>query len=170
MVHIEREFYSQIGLVTLIGLATMNAILIVEFAKDEFEKGKPLAEAAMAGASLQVNRLSRDGTTPIPATALPSQNRDFGSAALQLLSFEIDIWGRLRRATEAARANLLSAEENRKVVAVTLISDVATAYFTLRELDYAPEISRRTLQTREDSLALTQSRQTGGVSTLFDLR
>ena len=53
------------------------------------------------------------------------------------------MWGRLRRATEAARANLLSAEENRKTVVTTLVSDVATAYLTLRELDYELEISRR---------------------------
>jgi multidrug efflux system outer membrane protein len=101
---------------------------------------------------------------------LASQNRNFGTATLELLSFEIDIWGKLRRATEAARANLLGAEENRKAVVTTLVSDVATAYLTLRELDYELEISRRTLQTREESLALTKSRQKGGVSTLLDLR
>ena len=124
----------------------------------------------VAGGNVEINRLSRDGATPLPPAFLPSQNRNFGSAALQLLSFEIDIWGRLRRATEAARANLLSAEENRKAVVTTLVSDVATAYLTLRELDYTLEISQRTLQTREQSLALTRSRQIGGVATLLDLR
>ncbi|HTS31219.1 MAG TPA: efflux transporter outer membrane subunit [Bryobacteraceae bacterium] len=123
-----------------------------------------------AGGSVEINRLSRDGATPIPAQLLPSQNRNFGSAALELLSFEIDIWGKLRRATEAARANLLSADENRKAVVTTLVSDVATAYLTLRELDYTLEISQRTLQTREESLTLTRSRQSGGVSTQLDLR
>jgi NodT family efflux transporter outer membrane factor (OMF) lipoprotein len=123
-----------------------------------------------AGGSVEINRVSRDGATPIPPLLLPSQNRNFGTAALQLLSFEIDIWGRLRRATEAARANLLSAEETRKAVVTTLVSDVATSYLTLRELDYTLEISKRTLQTREQSLELTKSRQTGGVSTLLDLR
>jgi HAE1 family hydrophobic/amphiphilic exporter-1 len=54
MVQIESDVYSQIGLVMLIGLAAKNAILIVEFAKDEFEKGKPLAEAAMEGARLRL--------------------------------------------------------------------------------------------------------------------
>jgi multidrug efflux system outer membrane protein len=123
-----------------------------------------------AGGSVEINRLSRDGQTPLPAQFLPSQNRNFGTAALQLLSFEIDLWGRLRRATEAARASLLSAEDNRKAVVTTLVSDVTTAYLTVRELDYALEISQRTLRTRQESLELTKSRQTGGVSTLLDLR
>jgi len=123
-----------------------------------------------AGGSVEINRLSRDGATPLPEQVLPSQNRNFGTAALQLLSFEIDIWGKLRRSTEAARANLLSAEETRKAVVTTLLSDVATAYLTLLELDYTLDISRRTLENRQSSLALTRSRQTGGVSTLLDLR
>jgi multidrug efflux system outer membrane protein len=123
-----------------------------------------------ASGGVEINRLSRDGATPLPAAFLPSQNRNFGQATLNLLSFEVDIWGRLRRATEAARANLLGAEENRKAVVTTLVSDVATAYLTLRELDYDLDISKRTLQTREESLQLTKSRQTGGVSTLLDLR
>jgi outer membrane protein, multidrug efflux system len=123
-----------------------------------------------AGGSVEINRLSRDGVTPIPPELVPDQNRNFGSAALQLLSFEVDIWGKLRRATEAARANLLSADDTRKAVVTTLVSDVATSYLTMRELDYTLEISQQTLKTREESLELTRSRQTGGVSTLLDLR
>ncbi len=123
-----------------------------------------------ASGDVEINRLSRDGATPIPAVLLPSQNRNFGSASLNLLSFEVDLWGKLRRATEAARANLLSAEENRKTVITTLVSDVATAYLTLRELDYELEISNRTLLTRQQSLDLVMSRQTGGVATLLDRR
>ncbi len=123
-----------------------------------------------AGAEVNINRLSRNGATPVSSVILPSQNRNYGTAALQLLSFEADIWGRLRRATEASRANLLGAEENRKAVVTTLVSDVATAYFTLRELDYTRGISQRTLDTRNASLELTKSRQSGGVATLLDLR
>jgi NodT family efflux transporter outer membrane factor (OMF) lipoprotein len=123
-----------------------------------------------AGGSVGFNRLSRDGATPIPAALLPNQDRTFGTAVLQLLSFEIDIWGRLRRATEAARANLLSAEETRQAVVTTLVSEVATSYLTLRELDYELAISQQTFKTREESLSLTQQRQRGGVSTRLDLR
>ncbi len=123
-----------------------------------------------AAGAVEINRVSRNGATPIPPELLGSQNRNFGTAALQLLSFEIDIWGKLRRATEAARANLLSADENRRAVVTTLVSDVASAYLRLRELDYELEISSRTLQTREESLELTKSRQAYGVSTELDLR
>jgi NodT family efflux transporter outer membrane factor (OMF) lipoprotein len=123
-----------------------------------------------ASGGVEINRFSRDGATPLPREVLLSQNRNFGSAALELLSFEVDIWGKLRRATEAARANLLAADEYRKAVVTTLVSDVATNYLTLRELDYTLDISQRTLRTREESLGLTKSRQTGGVSTLLDLR
>jgi multidrug efflux system outer membrane protein len=123
-----------------------------------------------ASGDIQFTRLSRNGTFALPATLVPSQNRNWGQASLGLLSFEVDIWGRLRRATEAARANLLSAEENRKAVITTLVADVATNYFTLRELDYELDISRRTLGTRQESLRLIQSRQGGGVATLLDLR
>jgi outer membrane protein, multidrug efflux system len=122
------------------------------------------------GGAVEINRVSRDGATPVPVELLPSQNRNYGTAALQLLSFEIDIWGRLRRATEAARANLLSADENRKAVVTTLVSDVATAYLTLRELDHTLDISQETLKNRQESLNLTKSRQTGGVATLLDVR
>src|ERR1700686_3747598 len=118
-----------------------------------------------ASGDLQITRLSRDGSFALPSSFVSSQNRNWGEASLNLLSFEVDLWGRLRRATEAARAKLLSADENRKVVLTTLVSDVATQYFTVRELDYELEISKTTLATRRDSLSLTIARQTGGVAT-----
>src|SRR6202050_1574869 len=123
-----------------------------------------------ASGDIEFNRLSRNGATPLPPQLLSSQNRTFGEATLGLLSFEIDIWGKLRRATEAARANLLSADENRKAVITTLVSDVATAYLSMRELDYELEISRRTLETRQESLDLTKARQNGAVAHLLVLR
>jgi len=65
---------------------------------------------ADVGGNITTTRLSRNGQLPLPASFVPSQNRTFGQATVNLLSVEIDIWGRLRRATEAARANLLGAE------------------------------------------------------------
>jgi NodT family efflux transporter outer membrane factor (OMF) lipoprotein len=123
-----------------------------------------------ASGAVEITRFSRDGQTPLPVSFIKEQNRDWGQASLNLLSFEVDIWGRLRRSTEAARASLLNAEENRKAVVTTLVSDVATDYFDLLELDYELEISTRTLDTRRESLSLVQERQGGGVATLLDLR
>jgi outer membrane protein, multidrug efflux system len=123
-----------------------------------------------ANADISTTRFSRDGASPLPLSFVPSQNRTFGGATLNLLSFELDIWGRLRRATEAARANLLGAEEIRRAVTITLVSEVAGAYFSLRELDQQLEISRNTLTTRQESLELIRNRQAGGVATLLDLR
>jgi len=77
--------------------------------------------------------------------------------------------GRLRRATEGARATLLSTEENRKAVVTTLVSDVATAYITLRELDYELEIARGTLETRRTRCGLF-NRVRAGCGDTGDLR
>lgn len=123
-----------------------------------------------AGGDVDFTRLSRDGSLPLPATFVKNQNRNYGEASLKMLSFEFDLWGRLRRATEAARASLLSADENRKAVITTLVSDIATAYFNLREFDYELDISTRTLDTRRESLRLTERREAGGVATELDLR
>jgi outer membrane protein, multidrug efflux system len=123
-----------------------------------------------ASGALEITRLSRDGSFPLPASFVASQNRNWGQAGLNLLSFEVDLWGRLRRSTEAARANLLNAEWNRKAVVSTLVSDVAADYFQLLELDYELEISQRTLLNRQEFLRLTQQRQGGGIATLLDLR
>ena len=123
-----------------------------------------------ASGSLEFTRLSRDGQFPLPASFVSTQNRNWGQATLNLLSFEVDLWGRLRRATEAARANLLSADENRKAVVSTLVSEVASGYFQLCELDYELEISQRTLESRRTSLQLVSDRKGGGVATRLDLR
>ena len=123
-----------------------------------------------AQGDLQITRLSRDGQFPLQQTFLRSQYRNWGEVALNLLSFEVDIWGRLRRATEAARADLLNAEETRKAVISTLVSDVASDYFQLLELDAALAISQRTLETRVQSLQLTRRQMEYGTATLLDVR
>ena len=123
-----------------------------------------------ASGALELTRLSRDGQSPLPPSFVPSQNRNWGQVSLSLLSFEIDLWGRLRRSTEAARATLLNAEENRRAIVSTLVSEVAADYFQLLELDYELEISQRTLATRRESLRLVRERHGGGVATRLDLR
>ena len=86
------------------------------------------------------------------------------------VAWELDLWGRFQRATEAARADLLASEEFRRTVVLTLLSDVARAYLGLRELDLELEIARRTVTSRAEYLGLTRAREGGGVATLMDVR
>ncbi|HEV2423815.1 MAG TPA: efflux transporter outer membrane subunit [Terriglobia bacterium] len=84
--------------------------------------------------------------------------------------WNLDFWGKYRRETEAARATLLASEWGQRAVITSVVSSVATAYFQLRELDLALQISRRTLASRTDSLRLTQVLYDNGSASLLDLR
>jgi multidrug efflux system outer membrane protein len=84
-------------------------------------------------------------------------------------AFQLDFFGRLRRANEAARAQLLATEDARQVVALTLVSDVANDYFTLLQLDLQLTITRETVRTQTDSVKLTQLRLDHGVATKLDV-
>ncbi len=86
------------------------------------------------------------------------------------LSFELDLWGRLRRATEAARADLLARESARRTVVLTLVSDLATAYFELQELDVELEAAKHTLKTRQEALDLIRLRKLVGQRSTRDIR
>jgi multidrug efflux system outer membrane protein len=84
-------------------------------------------------------------------------------------SWEIDLFGKLRRATEAARANLLSTEDNQKAVLQALVAQVASAYFDLREYDAELDIVRASIDTRQESVRLVVAREEGGVGDLLDV-
>ncbi|HWQ53979.1 MAG TPA: efflux transporter outer membrane subunit [Bryobacteraceae bacterium] len=86
------------------------------------------------------------------------------------VSWALDFWGRYRRATESARAQLLASESAQLAVRTSLVAAVASAYFRLRELDLELEITKRALATRRDSLRLTQIREQGGVASLLEVR
>jgi multidrug efflux system outer membrane protein len=86
------------------------------------------------------------------------------------LDWELDFWGKFRRATEAARANLVATEWARREVITELIQNLTSAYFRLRALDLQLEISRRTLASRQDSLRLTQLLAQGGSTSMLDVR
>ena len=84
-------------------------------------------------------------------------------------AFQLDFFGKLRRATEAARAELLATQDARQVVVLTLVSDVASDYFTLLQLDLQLKITRETVATQTDSVKLTQLRLEHGVATKLDV-
>ena len=114
------------------------------------------------------SRTSQNGQVTFPGQGRGS--RSVGSVFLNLLSFELDVWGRLRQQTKAARAELRASEEDRKAIMTTVVGDVATAYFSLLELDSELDIAERTLKTREESLRLIVARHQGGVATMSDVR
>jgi multidrug efflux system outer membrane protein len=104
-----------------------------------------------------------------PPVGVPSAT--FGGIEIQgTVAWELDFWGRFRRATEAARAQLLATEWGRRAVVTTLVSQVSGAYFGLRALDLELDISRRTLESRRESLRLTEVREAGGATSLVDVR
>src|SRR5580693_8177705 len=83
--------------------------------------------------------------------------------------FQLDLFGRYRRATEAARAELLGTQDAQQTVILTLVSDVASDYFLLRDLDFQLQITKETVQTQENSVQLTELRLTHGVGTRLDV-
>jgi multidrug efflux system outer membrane protein len=105
-----------------------------------------------------------------PATSIAAP---FETSPFQVnlsLFWELDFWGKFRRATEAARATVLATEWGQKAVVSSLVSNVASAYFQLLELDLEMNISRRTLDSRKESLRLVEVRAKGGATSLLDVR
>ncbi len=116
-------------------------------------------------------------TTALPSSIGPStfipRGTDLSSSYLQTgfsLGWELDVWGRIRRLTEAARAQYFASEEGRRGVLTTLIADVSSNYFDLREADLELDIAQQTLVDAQNGLRLTTLRQTGGAATGLDVR
>ncbi|MBI5582260.1 MAG: efflux transporter outer membrane subunit [Deltaproteobacteria bacterium] len=106
------------------------------------------------------------GPTPFPAGVSSTYNTH---QAYLSVSWEIDLWGRIRRATEAARADVLSSEEGRRAVILSLATDVANGYLTLRALDRQLEISRDTEQAYAETLRLFRLRHQYGTISRLEL-
>lgn len=105
----------------------------------------------------------RQGISDNNAAALGIESVTTNYQATLNLGWELDVWGRIRRANESARAQLLAAEEARRTVILSLVSSVATSYVGLRSLDRQLEIAIQTRDSREESLALFELQFTGGV-------
>ena len=119
----------------------------------------PSVNASGTGASLR-----NSATGPIPAYEF-NYGRITASAVWQL-----DFWGIYRRATEASRAQLLASEWARQEVNATLVANVASAYFQLRELDLELDITKSAVASRTESLQLTQTLEEHGINSILDVR
>jgi len=121
-----------------------------------------------ASADLIAARNSRRGVSgDVPEGVDPDVS--YGQVGFTL-GWELDVWGRLRRLTEAARAQYLATEEARHGVITTLVADVGQTYLTLRALDLELDIARRTRDVATNSLKLTEARRTSGVASGLDVR
>jgi len=120
-----------------------------------------------AGASAQRNRVS-ENTAP---NRVPPGYQAFNDLRLNVsASYEVDLWGRLRRETEAARANLLASEEGRRTVVLTVVASVAGAYVQLRGLDRQLDIAKATTGTLGEAARLQQARFDEGATPESDYR
>jgi NodT family efflux transporter outer membrane factor (OMF) lipoprotein len=121
----------------------------------------------VGSAAVSQNRVSQIGARPLP----PGFGPDISDVQAGFsLAWELDVWGRLRRLSEAARAQYLATEEARRGVVTTLIADVTDAYFALQTLDRQLAIAERTRDIAINGLRLTDLRRERGVATALDVR
>ena len=135
----------------------------VELARAQygFERSA-LFPAVVADAAYTRGRQPAIGSTNVTVEA--------SSLGLAVPTWEIDLWGRVRSATEAARRQLLASEETRRALYISLIGEVARTYLTLLDLDNQLDVARRTLETRRESLRVVRARFEGGITSASDLR
>jgi multidrug efflux system outer membrane protein len=146
-----------------------DAVARVEFARGQLgiTRADQFPNVGASG-DIVTERQSRSGAFEIPE---PGQTRrTFGTVAVNLLTFELDIWGRLRRATERDRARMYAEEEFQKAIVVSLVAAVADSYFRLRELDLELTIAERTLGSRLESRRIIQLQESAGIATMLDVR
>ena len=132
-----------------------------------------------AQARLGINRANQYPTVKAVGTGLnvhnPAQGPfpSYGYTAGEVIAsaaWDVDFWGKYRRGTEAARANLLATEWARQEVNATLVANIAAAYFQLRELDLELDISDKALASRKESLDLTKTLEEHGINSILDVR
>ncbi len=109
--------------------------------------------------------LTPGGVTPSPV----SYGLNSYSAGLNLLSYEVDVWGRVANLSAAAKASYVATEEDRRTIRMGLISDVANAYLQVQELDERTQLAQQTVQTRSQSAALIRAKRDLGAASDLDV-
>ncbi len=139
---------------------------------DEYEARLAGARAAGLPVVGYSGTRTRQQITEVGPQPLPRgiDSRSATATALASASWEIDLWGRIRRATEAARADLLATREARRGVVLSLVTEIARGYVQLRNLDSQLDITRRTLALRAEGVKLFETRFAGGVISEVELR
>jgi multidrug efflux system outer membrane protein len=157
----------------LIGIALQeNKDLLIATARVEEFRGRyavtraPLFPQIGVGVSEGRLRATEQGQVPLPATA-PNPVDQYKTSFFA--GWELDFWGKYRRASESARADLIGRSEGRKSVILSLVTAVAGAYVNLRDLDRQLEIARRTARSREESYKIFRLRFQGGLISELEL-
>lgn len=130
------------------------------------EAGAARYPELLAGAGAARNRVSTR-VVPAPPAGVPLERSQYQLSAST--SFELDFWGRLARAAEAAQANLLASRYSRDVVALSLAGATAQAYFSLRSLEAQLAVLARTIEARREALGLARTRAEAGLASQLDV-
>src|SRR5262249_5366060 len=160
------QVYQDAKLQALIGEAlTNNYDLRIALARVEQARAVAMQARSQFVPSVNYNGTISRGRNAVLGSPFPNNGVTLNSAAATLNAFwEVDLWGRIRRLNESARAQFLAAEEARRGVRLSLLSDVATAYFQLLELDQEIEIASRTTNSFAESLRIFTQRVEGGTA------
>jgi len=165
--------YGDPALETLVDEALKsNADLLVAAARVDEARGL-LGETRAAQLPTVDGRLSstRQHNSANTAFSPPGAPREFGTQRATLnLSYEVDVWGRLSAGTSAARAELAASEAARAAVRIALAAQVTKSYFSLRSLSEQVNLTRETVNLREDALGLQRKRFEAGLISQFELR
>lgn len=129
------------------------------------ETGAVLYPQIDLGASSTRSKSSTLGSIPVPSTAVISNSNRLALST----SFEIDVWGKLRRASQAAQAQYLASRYSRDTVALALAGTTAQSYFALRALDAQITVTQASVKSRAESLILAQNRLKAGYASELDL-
>jgi multidrug efflux system outer membrane protein len=152
------------------GLANNHDLLIAAARVDEYRARAGVTRGALfpqLGAGIGYSSDNSSGRVD-PSTGNPDYTSHNWNAGVQL-SWEIDMFGRLRRDNEAALARWLASEQGRRSVLVTLVADISTGYFTLRQYDLELEIAQRTLVSNTQLVDYYRERLQGGVSNRLEV-
>jgi multidrug efflux system outer membrane protein len=141
----------------------LSANYDIRIAAERVVQAQGQLEATRSGLFPQLNA---PGTLTRTGLKAPIQSQGAGGYGS---SWELDFFGKLRRATEAARADLLAASENQKSVIQSLVAQVASAYFDLREYDAELDYVFKSIEARMQSVKLVTARQEGGVSSMLEV-
>jgi len=153
--------------------------LIKTALQQNYDVRRAASRVLQAQALLGITRADQFPTVSAEAAALNLRNSrqgifppiDTNTNRVGLaFDWELDFWGKFRRATESARASVLASEWAQREVITELIANLTGAYFQLRALDLQLDISRRTLASRQDSLRLTNLLAQGGSTSMLDVR